>query len=366
LGKKTLRTCIIAFCITIATVVVSPAALASDLKMNVNQSDMKFTFGTPFIENGRSMFPLRDLLIGLGIPNDKDHIIWNGGEQSVTAIHGDTTVKLTVGDKSIFKNGTIYSTLDVPAKNVANRVYLPARAVAEAFGFKVDYDTDSQTVQIYDHKLVTLGDSITFGYNLSLDHTLPSPLAFPYLVGNTTHYGVKNFSQPGWTSDDLLKALSTLNSEQMIANADVITLDIGSNDIFRLAIKNNMFSPLFTGLTQEQQAEFEVAIQHFGETFPSILATLKVKAPNAKIKVINLYNPAPSSMGSLHAFGEKYISEENSIIAKAASDIGVPVIDVYSIFKDHESELIIPLDVHPSVKGQEAIAKAVAEAISKN
>lgn len=126
------------------------AFASKDLKLNVNGQAAKFEYGTPFIDNGSSLLPLRDLLIALGVQNDDEHIIWNGDEQSVTVIKDEKTVKLSVGAKEIFLNGELYRTLEVPAKNVEGRVYLPARAVAEALGFFVDFDANSWTILVQD------------------------------------------------------------------------------------------------------------------------------------------------------------------------------------------------------------------------
>lgn len=126
------------------------AFAANDLKLNVNGQNVKFEYGTPFIDNGSSLVPLRDLLVALGVQNDDEHIIWNGDEQSVTIVKDDKTVKLSVGTTEIFLNGELYRTLEVPAKNVDGRVYLPARAVAEALGFFVDFDAESWTILVQD------------------------------------------------------------------------------------------------------------------------------------------------------------------------------------------------------------------------
>lgn len=131
-----------------ASLLASTASAANDLKLEVNGDSVSFQYGTPFIDNGRSLVPLRDLLISLGVQNDDEHIIWNGSEQSVTAIMNDKTVKLSVGSKEIYLNGKLHKTLEVPAQNVSGRVYLPARAVAEAFGFHVGFNPDTWTILV--------------------------------------------------------------------------------------------------------------------------------------------------------------------------------------------------------------------------
>ena len=87
--------------------------------------------------------------------------------------------------------------------------------------------------------LVALGDSITFGYNLGINNQHPSKEAFPYLIDNNDgkEFRVNNLSVPGWTSAQLLDALQNdQRFRQAVTHADVITLDIGSNDLLQ-AIK---------------------------------------------------------------------------------------------------------------------------------
>jgi alpha-tubulin suppressor-like RCC1 family protein len=116
------------------------------IPVEVNGKPLVFQFGEPVIKNNRSLFPLRDLLIGLGVPNDNEHIIWDGKTNTVTAIHNGITVKLSVGDTQLYVNGKKFAVLDVPAENLGGRVYLPARAIAEAFSYTVTYDPATGTI----------------------------------------------------------------------------------------------------------------------------------------------------------------------------------------------------------------------------
>lgn len=135
--------------LTVALNIFAGTSFASvDLKLNVNGQAVTFQYGAPFIDDGSSLVPLRDLLVGLGVQDNDEHITWNGNEQSVTIIKGDKSVKLSVGAKEIYLNGSIYKSLEVPAKMVNERVYLPARAVAEALGYFVDFDAETWTILV--------------------------------------------------------------------------------------------------------------------------------------------------------------------------------------------------------------------------
>jgi hypothetical protein len=134
--------------IFLASSMFTTAAQAASLNLTVDNKAIAFQYGTPFIDSGSSLVPLRDLLVSLGVANDDEHIRWNAGEQSVTIVKGDRAVKLSVGSNQIFLNGKLFKQLEVPAKNVDGRVYLPARAVAEALDYFVDYDAETSTILV--------------------------------------------------------------------------------------------------------------------------------------------------------------------------------------------------------------------------
>ena len=132
--------------IALASSLFAGTALGAELKMIVKGKPLEFANGTPFVENGSSLMPLRDLLIGLGV--QASDIAWDGATSTVTAKYGDITVTLKVGEKAIYKNGQKFKDLEVAAKQVNGRVYLPARAIAEAFGNKVGFDPATNSVII--------------------------------------------------------------------------------------------------------------------------------------------------------------------------------------------------------------------------
>ena len=81
-----------------------------------------------------TMVPMRDIFETLGAVMD-----WNAKTQTVTARKGDTEIKLTIGSKTAYVNG---SSVDMTpaAMIVEGKTMVPLRFVGEALGVTVKWD----------------------------------------------------------------------------------------------------------------------------------------------------------------------------------------------------------------------------------
>lgn len=110
-------------------------------KINTNGTDKDLDVPAQIIES-RTMVPLRAIFEALGAS-----VEWDDATKTVTSVKDDTTVKLTIGTKSITVNGEAKE-LDVPAQIVESRTLVPVRAIAESFGCEVGWDDATKTVTI--------------------------------------------------------------------------------------------------------------------------------------------------------------------------------------------------------------------------
>ena len=99
----------------------------------------------PFLKNGRAFVPVRFLALALGIPEDS--ITWSPSSQTVTISKEGSTVVMAPGGNIMYVNSQA-RTMDVEPVLVNGRVYLPSRYVAEALGWKVDWDGAEESVLI--------------------------------------------------------------------------------------------------------------------------------------------------------------------------------------------------------------------------
>lgn len=98
----------------------------------------------PFVENGRTYVPVRYLSNALGVTDE--NIGWDERDRLVTlAEPGFPKVELTIGSKTIKSDGQVRQ-MDVAPVIRDARTFLPARFVAEALGYQVDWDAANQVV----------------------------------------------------------------------------------------------------------------------------------------------------------------------------------------------------------------------------
>lgn len=121
------------------------ATFVIDQGTYVSDGQAKAMDAAPFIENGRSFVPARYLALSLGVPEDK--IIWSSSSSTLTLIQDNVTVNLAVNGNIMYINDQPL-TMEVAPLLRNGRTYLPARYIAEAFGYAVGWDESTQAVLI--------------------------------------------------------------------------------------------------------------------------------------------------------------------------------------------------------------------------
>lgn len=99
----------------------------------------------PVIENDRTMVPYRAIFEKLGY-----QVGWDADTRSVTAAKGSTTMKLTIGCKTVTVNGGTVTSDTAPVIR-QDRTLVPLRLVSEYSGCDVLWDKNTRTVAMY-HK----------------------------------------------------------------------------------------------------------------------------------------------------------------------------------------------------------------------
>ncbi|MDQ0253457.1 lysophospholipase L1-like esterase [Evansella vedderi] len=212
--------------------------------------------------------------------------------------------------------------------------------------------------------LVSLGDSISAGYNLEA----PTNQAFPHLIGEGS-FEVTNLAVPGWTTRDLLMALKDDETFWThIEDANVVTINIGSNDLLQ-AIN-------FFGLLEEPSSFNPEVVQEglldaryvLWRNLTEILGIIRYHT-DEPIIFYNIYNPIVSDgsflMELLYIIVDELILDINRNILESYHSIEekILVVDAYGVFSGNQEQYIIPGDIHPNTAGQERLAQLADAAL---
>ena len=123
-----------------------PQSLAAndDIKVIVNGSELKIAEGDtkPFVEDGRTLVPMRAIFEALGAT-----VEWDDQAKTVTSKSDNGNIEMTVGSDTIKINGAD-TKVDVPAKIVEGRTVVPVRVISEGLNCKVEWSQEAQTVTI--------------------------------------------------------------------------------------------------------------------------------------------------------------------------------------------------------------------------
>jgi lysophospholipase L1-like esterase len=175
--------------------------------------------------------------------------------------------------------------------------------------------------------------------------------------------GVTNLGMPGWTSGDLLAALRRQDFRQALRGAEVITLNIGTND---LASARDQFVTGTCGGSDDERC-LRTTVRDVEDNWDAIVELiLELRSPRETIiRMMDVYeflvdeDKANGTFPLFHA----YLDEVNTHIASLAERHAIPLASVHLAFNGPEGDeepsekgLLLPDGVHPNVKGTIAIA----------
>lgn len=171
----------------------SPVAYVNNSQTFVDETNPN---ASPFVENGRTLVPLRFIAEGFNA-----EVEWKSDIRTAEIKINDTLVTCKPDEKVLYADGKAIE-LDVPAKIMDDRIYVPLRAFAESIGKKVFYDNRliviSNTDNIYD----PVSDKATLNGIIAKLNNLPiigTKEKFIELAGEVKEYG-----RWGYWEDDVL------------------------------------------------------------------------------------------------------------------------------------------------------------------
>ncbi|MBQ9757768.1 MAG: copper amine oxidase N-terminal domain-containing protein [Clostridia bacterium] len=155
-----------ALVVMMAMTMFVPVFANGEISVYLDNEKVQFDVA-PLLVNGRTMVPMRAIFEKLGAV-----VYWDDITRTAIAQKGNVNVSISIDDATLYKNGEPI-VLDVPAQLNGGRTLVPLRAVSEAFECDVQWDGDTQTVNIYNNKnykqiqeaVTKLTDWININYN---------------------------------------------------------------------------------------------------------------------------------------------------------------------------------------------------------
>ena len=137
----------IAMMLSALMIMISTISASADLNVNVFVDEVPLdTDVMAFIEDDRTLVPMRAIFEAVGAS-----VNWDSETQTVIAAYkvdgADKFIILQIGNNHAFVGG-VEQELDVPAKIVNDRTFVPLRFVMESLGYDVSWHPGTFTVDI--------------------------------------------------------------------------------------------------------------------------------------------------------------------------------------------------------------------------
>jgi len=225
----------------------------------------------------------------------------------------------------------------------------------------------SQDAPLY----VALGDSLAFGVGADS----PSTQGYVALTADALRAGpfaetgldVRNVSVPGATSADILREGDQVDQAvaevQASGGAEIISIDIGANDL--LALAGNSSPCLDEPSGQACQDALGETLAGLHTNLSATLHRLREVAPEARIYVLDLYNPYSGSGDAREIIAAVGVQQVNGVITASARDpeVDVTFVSIHDVFEGRASQWITSDGIHPNNDGYRVLAEGLIAAI---
>lgn len=178
-------------------------------------------------------------------------------------------------------------------------------------------------------------------------------------IGKLSFY-TKELAFPGFTTANVLDRIQSEEAQHLLANATLITVSAGANDLLRLVQVNPS-----AGTLAFSQLQTDYALNLARKNMTTILDELVERAPKAKVYVMGYYFAYPTVHPSQKEGTNAQLVKLNAILQQQAEHAGAVYVDVYDAFGlNGTSYLPNSADVHPNAEGYRQMANSFLQAYS--
>ncbi|MGE7999062.1 SGNH/GDSL hydrolase family protein [Lysinibacillus sp. NPDC093190] len=203
---------------------------------------------------------------------------------------------------------------------------------------------------------LSIGDSLAAGQTpyQQIDTGYSDLIAMKLGMTRQLSFYTKELAFPGYTTADVLKRVKSTEASDLLANATLITVSAGANDLLRLVQANPT-----AGTLVFSQLQTDYALNIARKNMAEILEELKVRAPKAKVYVMGYYFAYPNTHATQKEGTNAQLVKLNTILQLQAEHAGAAYVNVYDAFGLNATNLLPNIsDVHPNFEGYRQMANA--------
>lgn len=203
---------------------------------------------------------------------------------------------------------------------------------------------------------LSIGDSLAAGQTpyQQIDTGYSDLIAMKLGMTGQLSFYTKELAFPGYTTADVLKRVKSEEASNLLANATLITVSAGANDLLRLVQANPT-----AGTLAFSQLQTDYALNIARKNMEKTLEALKERAPKAKIYVMGYYFAYPNVHPSQKEGTNAQLVKLNTILQQQAEHAGAAYVNVYDDIGLNARNFLPNIsDVHPNFEGYRQMANA--------
>lgn len=194
---------------------------------------------------------------------------------------------------------------------------------------------------------LALGDSIIRGYQIRVDENIIHQFSTQLSVETGKQVQSQNEGVIGITSERLNILVQDGVFDEAIKEADIITVNVGGNDILKLVKQSDIYSAL---------KSFDSLQEGFSKNLAEITSRIGELNPSATIVFLELYNPMPANH-QFYSLADKLLPQWNLMIYEAAnSTTSSIVVQTTNVINSKNLDYLASDGVHPNPSGNTAIS----------
>lgn len=244
------------------------------------------------------------------------------------------------------------------AKQIEEKETQTANAKSDPLQGKV-IDVLKSTIDYFENHethIVAVGDSLTQGIGDSTKEGGYVGILDKALNQKSQLVEFDNFGNHGDRTDQLLKRLKNPQVSNAVADADIVLITIGANDIMQV-LKENI-----TNLTFQKFREERV---YYEGRLRNIFSEISDINDDAEIFLIGFYNPYSQYFKDIKELG-LIVDEWNSTGESITEELDhVTFIPTKDLFDNPQEDLFAEDNFHPNDLGYKKMAKRVLKYLSK-